>query len=141
MADRMAVLKDGKISQLGTPRELYDRPANSFCGSFLGDINFFAGVIADGCAVLPFGKFPVSGVCEKASRAAIRPERIRITAADTPGAFPATIKSGSFGGDITRWICEAGGVEFQVCEAASPVRHAGDQVFLTFDRDYLLAME
>ncbi len=141
MADRMAVLKDGRICQLGTPRELYDHPENRFCASFLGDVNFFEGRVENALFQTAFGGFPLAGNNADAKCAAIRPERIRFCASDTPGAFPATVRRGSFGGDMTQWICEAGGVEFMVNEAASPVRHAGEKVFLTFDRGFLLAME
>lgn len=141
MADRMAVLKDGQISQMGPPRELYERPANCFCASFLGDINFFDGEISDGEIITSFGKFPLSGCNGKTCRAAIRPERIRFVSPDTPGAFAATVVSGIYGGDLTQWICETGGVKFQVNEMASPARKCGETVYLAFDRDYLLAMD
>jgi len=51
MADRIVVLRDGKIEQVGTPLELYDHPANAFVASFIGSpsMNLFAGQIqADG---------------------------------------------------------------------------------------------
>jgi putative spermidine/putrescine transport system ATP-binding protein len=43
MSDRVAVFRDGRIEQLGSPLEVYDRPANRFVGEFIGDSNFFAG--------------------------------------------------------------------------------------------------
>jgi iron(III) transport system ATP-binding protein len=49
MADRIAVLKDGKIRQQGTPEELYNFPADRFCAEFLGDVNIIPGVEKDGC--------------------------------------------------------------------------------------------
>ena len=141
MADRMAVLENGMISQLGTPRELYERPANRFCGSFLGDINFFEGDISGGELVTAFGRFPLAGGCDGASCGAIRPERIRFVSSGTPGAFAAQIISGTYCGDVTQWQCEAAGVEFAVSEAASPERKAGETVFLKFDPDFLLAVK
>ncbi len=45
MADRMAVMKDGKISQIGTPQEIYRRPADAFVASFLGESDFFDGIL------------------------------------------------------------------------------------------------
>ncbi|WP_349549617.1 ABC transporter ATP-binding protein [Leuconostoc pseudomesenteroides] len=43
MADRIVIMKDGKIQQVGTPQEVYDNPANLFVGSFIGSpaMNFF----------------------------------------------------------------------------------------------------
>ena len=43
MSDRVAVFRDGRIEQLGSPLEVYDRPANRFVAEFIGDSNFFAG--------------------------------------------------------------------------------------------------
>lgn len=43
MSDRIVVLKDGYIQQLGTPREIYERPANVFTARFIGQTNFFPG--------------------------------------------------------------------------------------------------
>ena len=49
LADRIVVLKDGRISQVGTPMELYERPANKFVASFIGAprMNFLAGTLAN----------------------------------------------------------------------------------------------
>lgn len=47
MADRIAVLKDGKIRQVGTPREIYRRPADAFIANFIGETNFLEGKIVE----------------------------------------------------------------------------------------------
>ena len=43
MSDRVAVFRNGRIEQVGSPLEVYNRPANRFVGEFIGDSNFFAG--------------------------------------------------------------------------------------------------
>lgn len=50
MADRLVVMKDGIIQQVGTPKEVYENPNNVFVGSFIGNpgMNFFNGKLADG---------------------------------------------------------------------------------------------
>ena len=48
MADRMAVLKDGRLLQCDTPHEIYERPADRFVADFIGVMNFCAGRAADG---------------------------------------------------------------------------------------------
>jgi multiple sugar transport system ATP-binding protein len=50
MASRIVILKDGVIQQVGTPKEVYDRPENMFVGGFIGSpaMNFFKGSIVDG---------------------------------------------------------------------------------------------
>ena len=45
MADRIAVLKDGVIQQIGTPQELYRRPVSAFIASFIGETNFVKGTV------------------------------------------------------------------------------------------------
>jgi iron(III) transport system ATP-binding protein len=55
LADRLAVMEAGRLVQVGTPREVYDRPANRFVAGFLGDSNFLPGTVreagASGCVV------------------------------------------------------------------------------------------
>ncbi len=56
MSDRIAVMKDGWVHQIGTPDEIYNSPATAFVASFIGDMNFLRGRLAEargerGCAV------------------------------------------------------------------------------------------
>ncbi len=46
MSDRIAVMSKGKVQQMGTPVEIYERPANKFVADFIGDSNFFEGRIS-----------------------------------------------------------------------------------------------
>lgn len=55
MADRVAVLKDGRLQQIGSPRELYERPTNLFVAGFIGNMNFIPAEFADGRAHLHDG--------------------------------------------------------------------------------------
>ncbi len=45
MSDRVVVMKEGRIAQLGTPRQVYEQPANLYVARFIGEINVFPGVI------------------------------------------------------------------------------------------------
>jgi spermidine/putrescine transport system ATP-binding protein len=47
MSDRVCVMREGRISQSGSPRELYDRPVNRYVADFVGKSNFFPGPTAD----------------------------------------------------------------------------------------------
>ena len=51
LSDRIAVMQHGKIEQLGTPAEIYEAPRTSFVAAFIGDTNFFDGIVAE-----PLGK-------------------------------------------------------------------------------------
>ncbi|MEX0887200.1 MAG: ABC transporter ATP-binding protein [Phycisphaeraceae bacterium] len=62
MADRIAVMDEGKLMQVGSPRELYDRPANRFVADFLGETNFIRAKVAfraDGALTLDTPMGPV----------------------------------------------------------------------------------
>ena len=81
MADRMAVLRGGRLLQCDTPHEIYERPADRFVADFIGVMNFIAGRLgAEGVetdAGLVRGARPEGRVGAPAT-AAIRPERIRL---------------------------------------------------------------
>ncbi|MDT0167288.1 sn-glycerol-3-phosphate ABC transporter ATP-binding protein UgpC [Actinotalea sp. AC32] len=72
MGDRIAVLKDGLLQQVGTPREMYDRPANVFVAGFIGSpaMNIGSFQVADGAAQLGQTRIPL----ERSVVGAIRPE-------------------------------------------------------------------
>lgn len=81
LADRIAIMNDGKVEQVGTPRELYEEPTSRFVADFIGETNFFEGV-ADGSNVTVRG----IGVLRARAEArggvsyAVRPERMNISA-------------------------------------------------------------
>jgi spermidine/putrescine ABC transporter ATP-binding subunit len=86
MADRMAVLKDGKLLQCDTPHEIYERPADRFVADFIGVMNFIEGrVSAGGIEVasteIVSGRIPDGAAKGAAAIAAVRPERIRLSPA------------------------------------------------------------
>ena len=86
MADRIGILRDGRLVQEGPPEEIYDRPQSEFAATFLGDANILRGEatesgirLADGTAIAATAG-PKAGPGGKAS-CAVRPERIRIVSA------------------------------------------------------------
>jgi multiple sugar transport system ATP-binding protein len=62
LGDRLAVMRDGVLQQLGTPAELYERPQNLFVAGFIGApaMNFLMGEIAEGSLTWPLGTIPLS---------------------------------------------------------------------------------
>ena len=96
MSDQVAVMDKGRLVQLGTPRTLYDRPANAFVADFIGEMNLLPGTVAatEGarCDVALEGGTgpglaPAPIARATAARLAIRPEHVVLTAATagTPG--------------------------------------------------------
>ncbi len=100
MADRIAVLRAGRVEQVGAPLELYNRPANRFVAGFIGSprMNFLPGRIAaagDGSVSVVFDKLPQITIPHAAGAAAgdaitlgIRPEHVRFA---NGGGLPATV--------------------------------------------------
>ncbi|WP_457089758.1 ABC transporter ATP-binding protein [Microvirga sp. P5_D2] len=98
MADKIVVMHDGIVEQIGAPLELYDRPANRFVAGFIGSpsMNFIDGQLGEGGFVLPSGAVLPLETRPNLSNGAkltygIRPEHLQLAPAGTPGAIPATV--------------------------------------------------
>ncbi|GAA4746787.1 ABC transporter ATP-binding protein [Amnibacterium soli] len=105
MSDRIAVMNGGRIEQIGSPAEVYDRPSSAYVAGFIGQQNFFEGTVtsadAAGVAIaVPDGAVRASrggGVAEGAAAiVAVRPESVTVVAGpadDEPNAVTATLMS------------------------------------------------
>jgi len=95
VADRVAILRDGRIEQIGTPEEIYDHPASPFVYDFLGNVNLFSGRIRKGTVEIGDSKFDVpetAGETDVDTVAFVRPHDIRITReANGQKTFPARV--------------------------------------------------
>jgi ABC-type sugar transport system ATPase subunit len=81
MADRIVVLNGGRIEQVGSPLELYQRPQTRFVAGFIGSpaMNFLPVTLSASSLTLPGGRsLPVSGLPHGAAEMGIRPERIQV---------------------------------------------------------------
>jgi iron(III) transport system ATP-binding protein len=77
MADRIALMRAGRLIQLAEPSDLYHRPANRFAASFLADINELQGVVEAGSAKTPLGEVTAAGYAEGARvDVLVRPEGV-----------------------------------------------------------------
>ncbi len=88
LADRLAVLDGGVVQQVGTPVEVYRRPANRFVASFIGapPMSFLTGRVANGALDLPLGRIPWSaGGGPSRVQAGVRPEDVHEPEPDPPG--------------------------------------------------------
>ncbi|MDF2991409.1 MAG: spermidine/putrescine transporter ATP-binding protein [Microbacterium sp.] len=89
MADRIAVLRDGRLEQLATPQELYANPASRFVASFIGSANLFDGVAGPGVLDVPgVGalRAPHSLASGSAATAVVRPEDVELVGLGGSGA-------------------------------------------------------
>jgi sulfate transport system ATP-binding protein len=95
VADRVAVLRAGRIEQIGTPDEIYDRPASPFVYDFLGNVNLFRGRLKDGAVEIGGTEFALpetGGQPGAAAVAFVRPHDIRIRREATEQkSFPARV--------------------------------------------------
>jgi ABC-type Fe3+/spermidine/putrescine transport system ATPase subunit len=121
MSDRIAVVNEGRIAQLGRPEDLYDRPCNRFVASFLGESNFLTGVVrgmedavvvAD-CAGATL-RAVTAGAMQPGAEATltVRPERMRFADTAFPVAGPqnrlrATVTEAMFAGERCRYLLRA----------------------------------
>lgn len=101
MADRIALLGQGRIVQLGRPRELYEAPVNRFAADFIGMMNFLPGkVVAEGFELPGLGVFPAANQSDlpqgAAAVMAIRPERLRLYDAPCAAAFVGAVEGTAY---------------------------------------------
>lgn len=92
MSDRIAVISGGRILQIGSPTEIYERPTSRFVASFIGSCNVVEGARVGGEVVVPgVGAVPATVVGEisdgGAVGLAVRPERISITTTEPVDGF------------------------------------------------------
>lgn len=81
ISDRMAIMYDGKVQQVGTPEALYERPSNLFVAGFLGRMNFMAGRCTSHQCFAPNSGRPlhVHNLPAATQQVGVRPERIRLS--------------------------------------------------------------
>jgi iron(III) transport system ATP-binding protein len=79
IADRIVLMRAGRIAQIGTAEELYRKPASLFAARFFCDFTEIEGRVSDGTVETPFGRFAAQGVAEGSDAiVCIRPHRVRI---------------------------------------------------------------
>jgi putative spermidine/putrescine transport system ATP-binding protein len=138
LGDRIAVMSQGRIAQIGTPERIYFEPADAFVADFIGTMNRVAGTIDDGALRFEGGRVPLPPG-HAAPYAMFRPEDLRVV--DAAGAdFSGRVVSAFFLGDHLRLVVDAGG-ETPIVAKLPPragVR-AGDLVHFAIDASSIAA--
>ena len=80
MSDRIAVMSGGRVQQIATPRELYDRPANRFVAGFIGESNFLSARASGGVVQVGEGSIALPDATDGALTLMIRPEHVALSA-------------------------------------------------------------
>jgi spermidine/putrescine transport system ATP-binding protein len=94
MSDRIAVMQAGRIRQVGSPREIYTRPATRFVADFIGETNVLTGTTVPGGVRLDGGAVVEAQGAAAPGRVtvAVRPEQVRLVPAGEAGAIPARLR-------------------------------------------------
>ena len=141
-ADRIGVMAGGKLAQVGTPREVYERPVSTTVATFLGEANLLTamahggGAVACALGVLP-AIMPDRIMTGASMTVCIRPERLRITA---DGAIAGTITGQTFLGGTAAWTVRCGEFDLRVDEQAPPPRAIGEAVHLSVAREDVVVL-
>ncbi|OIJ91102.1 iron ABC transporter ATP-binding protein [Streptomyces sp. MUSC 14] len=134
LADRVVVMRDGRIAQTGTPLDVWQRPADAFVARFLGFENVAEATVAGTAADSPWGKLPVpEGSPQGARSVLVRPAGVRLVAADA--GLPCTVTARTFKGTHVAVHLQPGDGQPRL-EAACGLREApeaGDVVGVAFD--------
>ena len=145
IADAVAVMRDGRIEQAGTPRDVYERPATGFVADFIGGANLIAGQVAEVRAdgvhrvrtaageLLARGSTPHP----EGSRVVVvaRPEHVGLEAIPPAVAngWRGRVETASFLGNSVDHHVRVGGLAIRARGPASGAVARGTEVALTFD--------
>ncbi len=153
MSDRIVVMSEGRVEQIGTPFEIYNHPRTRFVASFVGTLNILKGlvrdsalgtILIDGQEVVA-GRGVVTGVAGAARLVALRPEAVTLNGAGPDrNRLDGTIEEVSFLGSVVR-------VRVRFAENAvsldtfnnpnAPPPKYGDKVTVSFAPEDLLVLE
>ena len=157
ISDRIAVMNEGQIAQVGAPKEIYGRPRSEFVANFIGRTNLLRGLLTRDIAaesVGPVGTemgellcfFPKASVAGKPVSLVVRPEHIALHKSNgADNAQPETNRlTGQvireiYLGEIVEYLVQGGGGEILVRTQFGGVSK-GDSVILIFSAEHTVAL-
>ncbi len=147
ISDQIAVMDQGRILQIGTPLQIYHRPAHRFVAEFVGLANFVEGDVLGAGRVRACGvELAVHGRTREGSRVVLmlRPEAIRLRPqppAQMENVIRGQITGMSFLGTLARYWVEAGGMTWTVDVPSPGEATLSGHVFLELPRDRIHLLE
>lgn len=140
MGDRVGVIRDGKVVAIGTPRDLYQHPTDTYVAGMIGSppINFLNSTSpGDGQILLPFQDNPVDAPGVSSGQpltVGLRPHDIALAQGDAP-AIPAKIHLTEPLGDVTIMDIKARDTDMKMVlrEEVAAKYKVGDEIAITFD--------
>ncbi len=136
LSDRIAVMNEGRVLQVGTPEEIYLRPKNRFVAEFVGVANFLEGYwVGPGVVRTGTGELRVAEAAAPQGRAllAVRPEEVRLHRGAPDGAvnlLRGRVRSVTFLGSVRRCTVEMDGVSWVVDVRGEESVRPAEEVYL-----------
>ena len=153
MSDRIVVMHEGRLEQVGTPTEIYDSPRTSYVAAFVGTANLLCGTlerIEDGIAqvILPGGACNATCGTRKIAPGtivslAVRSENIRLCKTGESGGIPAIVTEKSFAGGTLRIVLEAEGIGEIISSrhGANSKVQPGERVHVCWDAEHAVLVD
>jgi putative spermidine/putrescine transport system ATP-binding protein len=112
MADRLVVMHEGRVQQIGTPEEVHGKPANPFVARFIGGSNIITGsleggarlVLPDGETIALAGRYPGSGD----ATLAVRPDSVRLAVAGSDACIEGEVELCTWLGSVVEHAVQIG---------------------------------
>jgi iron(III) transport system ATP-binding protein len=138
VSDRIIVMNNAVIAQIGTPRELYDAPSDAFVADFIGEANLIGCEVmqvTDGRAIVSIGpvtrEFDARGLEPGLARIAVRPSRLNLSDPGVDGAIPAVLAKATYVGSHMEYMVSTDmGEIFVTSEDVGRVHAQGENVGL-----------
>ncbi len=138
LGDRVAVLHQGRLEQVGLPEELYEEPATRFVATFVGRSNVLPVLWRAGSEGQGFAEFPAGAQWPAVAGAALaeggradlvaRPETLALTPAGEPGSLPGKVVERRYAGRVAYYTVEIPGVGEAEVQASPGAGRPGDKV-------------
>lgn len=131
LADRIVILREGRIAQEGTPEQVWHDPADEWVARFLGFDNVVDAVVTDGIAETSFGRFGVTTGVSGPHRLVLRPDAFSVS---PTGALHGTVTTRSFRGGhhlLTVQMTDATLLDIEIDRGPAPA--VGSSITLSVD--------
>ena len=151
MSDRVMVMNEGRIEQIGTPFEVYNKPASRFVAQFVGTLSILNAIVTDpakgevtlGDAIIAGLKLPASAEKSTPVSLAIRPEAVTFKAEKGDVTLTGIINDVDFLGSVIRIKLGIGADMISLDtfnDPASPPPVIGEKASVSFDRESLMVL-
>ncbi|MCX5515133.1 ABC transporter ATP-binding protein [Kaistia algarum] len=138
MSDRIALMREGRLLQVGPARELYEQPVELYAARFFSELNEFDGIVAGGSVVTPLGALPAGNHVEGSRlTVAVRPQGLRLAESGIPGRVVAHRFLGEV--DLIDVVVEGRDAPIRMRLRGGTPTRPGDSVAIAVDpRDVLI---